>query len=144
MVPPARTRTEGPVTFNYSIQPHAVFRASDAAKFGAERRQPLIVAPSDSSSQPQAPLMQLSSPELLVSAIKPIAGGHNWLAYLYNPTETEQKAVVRWNNRLAVSIRSSDAAGYLGGPLKNIDLAGFDSGYFVISKANDSPDADRD
>ena len=134
---------EGPVTFSYSIQAHAIFHASDAAKFGAERRQPLIVAPSDASSQPQAPLMELSSPELLVSAIKPIAGGHSWLAYLYNPTETEQKAVVQWNNRLAVSIRSSDAAGHLGDPVKNIDLAGFDSGYFVISKANDSSDADR-
>jgi alpha-mannosidase len=35
---------EGPVTFTYSLLPHAEFRASDAAQFGIERRQPFIVA----------------------------------------------------------------------------------------------------
>ena len=133
---------EGTVTFSYSIRPHAAFGASDAAKFGAERRQPLVVAPASSSS-PLASLMKLSSSEVLVSSIKPIAGGHNWLAHFYNPTESARKVNLQWGNEVPVNIRSSNAAADSGDPVKAIELAPFDSAYFVISQSENAPHAVR-
>ncbi len=38
-----RAWQEGPVTFRFSVQPHGVFDAAAAARFGAEAREPLIV-----------------------------------------------------------------------------------------------------
>jgi len=134
---------EGPVTFSYSILPHAAFRVSDAAKFGAERRQPLIVAPAGPSPQPLASALQISSPDVLVSSLQPIAGEHSWLAYFYNPTDSAQKVTLQGNDGLPVTIRSSDASGYLGDQLQNIDLAAFQSAYFVISQAGGTADAGR-
>ena len=133
---------EGPVTFRYSIRPHAAFRASDAAKFGAERRQPLVVIPK-SSSLPLASLMKLSSSDVLVSSIKPIAGGHSWLAHFYNPTGSTQKVNLQWKNGASINIRPSDAAADPGDPVQAVELAPFDSAYFVISPREDAAHADR-
>jgi hypothetical protein len=132
---------EGSVTFSYSVLPHAAFRASDAAKFGAERRQPLIVAPASPWPQPLSAVLQLSSPEMLVPSIKPVDGGRSWLVYFYNPTESAQKVTLHGNDGLPVSIRSSDASGHLGDRLQSIDLAAFESAYFVISPARGAPHA---
>ncbi len=132
---------EGPVTFSYSILPHAAFRDSDAAKFGAERRESLIVAPVGTSPQPLAAIFQLTSPDVLVSSITPIAGGHSRLVYFYNPTESAQKVTLHGNDGLPLSIRSSDASGSLGDRLQSIDLAAYSSAYFVISPAGGALDA---
>ncbi|MGC1649202.1 MAG: glycoside hydrolase family 38 C-terminal domain-containing protein [Candidatus Sulfotelmatobacter sp.] len=132
---------EGSVTFSYSVLPHAAFRASDAAKFGAERRQPLIVAPASPWPQQLSAVLQLSSPDVLVPSIQPVDGGRSWLVYFYNPTESAQKATLHGNDGLPVSIRSSDASGHLGDRLQSIDLAAFESAYFVISPARGAPHA---
>jgi len=127
---------EGPVTFNYSILPHAAFRAIDAVKFGMERRQPLIVA-AGQSKVPRSPLLQLSSPDVLVSSIEPIAGGQSSLVYLYNPSEHAQKVGLQWNTRTAPSIRSSDAAGHAGNRAPDFEVAPFGSGYLRVNQGLD-------
>ena len=124
---------EGPVTFAYSVRAHAAFDATEVAKFGAERRQPLIVGISKSPSPSHPPLMQLSSTKFLVSSIKPVAG-NSWLVHVYNPTATAQVAGLRWKNGESVSIRQSDAAGQLGARVGDFDVAAFDGAYFVISR----------
>jgi hypothetical protein len=101
---------EGPVTFAYCIRPHAAFNATEAAEFGTEIRQPLIVSVSDSSPQ-LSPLMELSSTNVLVSSIKPLAGTNNWLVHVYNPTATSQTTGLRWKNAGRVLIHRSSAAG---------------------------------
>ena len=68
---------EGPVTFSYSIRPHPAFDATEVAKFGVERRQPLIVSVSDSHSSPHPSLMELSSTKLLVSSIRPVTAANS-------------------------------------------------------------------
>jgi alpha-mannosidase len=125
---------EGLVTFAYSIRPHAAFDATEVAKFGAERRRPLIVSVANSSSPVHPPLMELSSTRILVSSIKPVAAGNSWLVHVYNPTATAQIAGLRWKNGERVSIRRSDAAGQVGGPVRDFELAAFDGAYFVISR----------
>jgi len=125
---------EGPVTFIYSIRPHAGFDATEAAKFGTERRQPLVVSVSASPWPLHLPLMELSSTKILVSSIKPVAATNSWLVHVYNPTAADQTAGFRWKNGERVSIRRSDAAGESGNSVRNFELAAFDGAYFLISQ----------
>lgn len=128
---------EGPVTFSYSIMPHAAFRASDAAKFGMERRQPLLVAPADPAAAPLASLLQLSPSEVVVSSIKPISGGQSWLLYLHNPTTNAQKVELRRKNSVAPRIWLSDAAGQTGDEVRDFDLPAFGSSYLRVERSVD-------
>jgi alpha-mannosidase len=133
---------EGPVTFSYAILPHAAFAVADAVKFGVERREPLIVALADSSTPPRAPIFRFSSPGVIVSSLQPLAGGHNWLAYLYNPTGKAQKVSFQSDDRTPLVIRSSDPEGRLGDELHDFDVAAFGSTYVAVS-SNDSSGADQ-
>ena len=128
---------EGPTTFDYSILPHAKFNAIDAAKFGLERRQPLIVAAADRRKGPTAPLMSLSSPDVLISSIEPLAGGRSWLVNLYNPTDQAQRFGLRWNSGVPVAIRSSNAAGEAGNLSYDLEVAAFGSAYFRVDQDSD-------
>ena len=125
---------EGPVRFAYSIQPHAAFDAAEAAKFGTEKRQPLIVSVSDSHQSLHLPLMEISSTKILVSSIKPAAVANSWLVHIYNPTAADQQATLRWKHGERVSIRRSGAAGEPDKPVKNFELPAFDGAYFLISQ----------
>jgi alpha-mannosidase len=125
---------EGPVTFAYSIRPHAAFDATEAAKFGSERRQPLIVSVSGSPGPLHLPLMELSSTKIIVLSIKPVAAANRWLVHVYNPTAADQMAGLRWKDGERVSIRRSDAAGESGNSVRNFELAAFDGAYFLISQ----------
>ena len=125
---------EGPVTFAYSIRPHAAFDATEAAKFGTERRQPLIVGVSGAPRPRDLPLMKLSSTNIVVSSIRPVAATNSWLVHVYNPTATDQVAGVQWKNGERVSIRRSDASGASGNYVRNLALPAFDGAYFLISQ----------
>jgi hypothetical protein len=134
--PSAKADQEGPVTVSYSLLPHATFTAIDAVKFGAERRQPLIVAVADPSTPQQPPLMRLFSPEVLVSSLKPIAAGHSWLVYLHNPTGKTQKVNFLWKDGVPVSIRSSDADGTAGDETRDFEVAAFGSTYRRVDQTS--------
>ena len=125
---------EGPVTFAYSIRPHAAFDATEAAKFGTERRQPLVVSVSGSPASLHLPLMELSSTKILVLSIQPVAAANSWLVHVYNPTAAGQVAGFRWKKGERVLVRRSDAAGESGNPVRNFELAAFDGTYFLISQ----------
>ncbi len=127
---------DGPVTFNYSILPHAAFSVSNAVKFGVERREPLIVALADSSHVPgQVPLVLVSTPDVIVSSLKPIAG-QSWLAYVYNPTKTKQRVRFQSGNGIDFTLRSSDADGRLGNKLNDFAVPAFGSAYVVVTRNN--------
>jgi hypothetical protein len=114
--------------------PHAVFSAIDAVKFGTERRQPLIVAAAELSSQPRPSLTRLASSSVIVTSIKPIEAGHKWLVYLYNPTEKSQTGEFQSNDGTPMTVRTIGALGQNGPPAHDFEVAGFGSAYFSISK----------
>jgi alpha-mannosidase len=130
---------EGPVTFRYSVLPHAAFASVDAAKFGAEQRQPLMVAAADPSTQPHRSLMRLSSPDVLVSSLKPMAGGRSWMVYLYNPTGKAQKVSLQGNDGVAVASRSSDADGGAADEAVEFEVAAFGSTYRRVDEPVPQP-----
>ncbi|MGO9086629.1 MAG: glycoside hydrolase family 38 C-terminal domain-containing protein [Candidatus Sulfotelmatobacter sp.] len=125
---------EGPVTFSYSLLPHAAFTVTDAVKFGVERRQPLIVAVADPSTKPRSPVLLLSSPDVIVSSLKPMASG-SWLIYLYNPTGKTQRISFHWADGDPVPSRPSDAGGQAGDQTRDFEVAAFDSAYRRIDQA---------
>jgi alpha-mannosidase len=126
---------EGPVTFSYSIRPHADFNGSDAMKFGMERRQPLIVAAANESRAPRDPLMRFS-PDALVSSIQPIAGGKSWLVYLHNPTNKAQRVGLQWSTPTPPAVRYSNAAGEVGSSAQNFELAPLGSAYLRVDQGD--------
>ncbi len=86
---------EGRATFRFSIVPHGPYEADAAVRRGREAREPLLVLPSRAASPPSRPsLFRVSPPAVLVSSLKPLAGGSAWLVGLYNPTDTAQHAVL--------------------------------------------------
>jgi alpha-mannosidase len=125
---------EGPVSFAYSVLPHAAFNVSDVGKFGVERRQPLIATVADTSIQPRAPLFRLSSPEMIVSSIRPVADGKSWLVYLYNPTGKSQSVSLQSGDGTPVSSRSSDVDGVAGGESGDFEVPAFGSVYRLVDR----------
>ena len=124
---------EGPVTFRYSIVPHAAFRPEEAARFGREQREPLIAASADPTRPPAASLFRIEPAEVLVSSVKPIAGGQAWLLYLYNPAASAQKVKLAWRDSARVQLHRSDAFGAALSPIAgDFTVAAFGSAYVRV------------
>jgi len=127
---------EGPATFRFSIMPHAGFRPADAARFGREAREPLVVVSGISGAQPAASLFRVKPEEILVSSLRPLPGGNAWLICLYNPTDTVQDASLNWNPSSAVTISSSDSSGHAGARISsNLKVAAWGSAYVRVQKS---------
>jgi alpha-mannosidase len=99
----------GEMLFRYSVRPHGVYSQPEAARFGIERRQPLIALPAGGGRRTQAPLYELDPAGIIVLSTKPIPGNGGWLLTLYNPTSQTRSATLRWKKNIPVSIHSSDA-----------------------------------
>lgn len=120
----------GPAAFRFSIQPHAGFRPETAVRFGRETREPLVVMPADPAAQPPASLFHLRPPEILVTSLKPLAGGKAWLVCLYNPTATARDAVLNWNQPPSVTMHLSDPSGHIGASIAgNLKIAAWGTAY---------------
>jgi len=108
---------EGSATFRYSLMPHAAFRPDAAARFGRERREPLIAMVADPASPPPTSLFRIEPAGVLVSSVKPIAGGGAWLLYLYNSSASAQKVKLAWRDSLPIELHRSDPSGAELAPL---------------------------
>jgi len=108
---------EGPVTFRYSILPHAGFEPAAAARAGAEAREPLLVAAAAGPRPPAEPLLVVSPAAVLVTALRPGADGRSWMVSLANPTASEQRAALRWRRGVRVAMSLSDGDERPGAPL---------------------------
>jgi alpha-mannosidase len=64
---------EGMALFRYSIRPHGEYRQEEAARFGIERRQPLVAARSGGIGTLVGSLYELESGGVLVLSTRPIA-----------------------------------------------------------------------
>ena len=100
---------EGEVLFRYAVRPHGVYNQLEAARFGIERRQPLVVLPASGDGKTEGPLYELESAGAIVLSTKPIPDNAGWFLTLYNPTNQARSAMLRWNKSVQVSVHSSDA-----------------------------------
>ena len=127
---------EGPVNFSYAIQPHAAFSSVAAARFGRERREPLVVVSAGAPRPPVKSLFHISPDIVMVSSVKPIAEGDGWLVYLYNPSDADQRITLQFDPAIRVTVRKSDAFGKVidsvPGP---IPIAAYGSLYLRVDRS---------
>jgi len=125
---------EGMVSFRYSVRPHGEYSQEEAARFGIERRQPLLALRAGGVGTPEGPLYELESGGVLVLSTKPIATGGGWLLYLYNPAPDAQRARLKWNNNTPVSINVSDSFGRAGEPIEgSFEIPAYGSVYVRVN-----------
>ena len=87
---------EGLVTFRYSVHPHQGFGAGEIKKFGLEKIQPLIVAPSaENQKRPAASLLEVEPSGVIVVSLKPGADKKCWIARLYNASGRPENVRLR-------------------------------------------------
>ena len=102
---------EGPTVFRYSIRPHKEFDSAQAAKFGVERSQPLIVVPVDAASSVPKPIFSVTPADVVVTAFKPSEDGTGKIVRLFNTSSKRQKARLIWAKPEPKAVFLSNLAG---------------------------------
>jgi alpha-mannosidase len=87
---------EGPTTFRYSIEPHSSFDSGQAAKFGTEQSQPLIVVPVDKKTSIRSSIMNVEPASIIVTAFKPSSDGKARIVRLFNTGGKPEKTTLTW------------------------------------------------
>jgi len=108
---------EGPVTFRYSIKPHGLFDAAEAARFSQERCQPLIAAEMPASAGTLKPLLEISPSSVIATSVKPSLDGKALMVRLYNAGGHPVKAEVRIPGLRGAIVFCSSPAEEAGGRL---------------------------
>jgi len=87
---------EGVVSFRYSIRPHRGWESAEIKRFGLEKSQPLIVAPSAANSKPPAAsLLEVEPSSVIVTSLKPGADKKCWIVRLYNASGRPENIKLR-------------------------------------------------
>ena len=97
-----RAYQDGIITFRYALQPHKGFDAVASTRLSTALAQPLIVAEATGDAL-TTPRLQLSSPQLVVLALKPGNDGKAWMVTLYNPTEQAASTTLTWNGQVGAA-----------------------------------------
>jgi len=103
---------DGPTAFRYSIRPHKAFRPDDAARFGVERSQPLVV--NAERGMPNAGYvgksrLRVSPAGVLVTALKPTEDGKGLIVRLFAASGKREKAAIKWGRPEPKAVWLSDA-----------------------------------
>ena len=100
---------EGPVTFRYAIAPHGKFAPDAAARFGQGMARSLLAMPA-SSAAPVKSLLQVSSPGVTVSELKPSDDGKAWIVRLWGASGRDERVRLTWKGRPLASANLSNAS----------------------------------
>lgn len=118
---------EGPTTFRYSIEPHAKFASGGAARFGAERSQPLVVMPVDTQAPIRGSVLSVTPKDVIVTAFKPSSDGKAWIVRLFNAGGQAAKVTLTWGTPSPGGVWLSNLAeqqvSQVSGP---IEMAGYE------------------
>jgi alpha-mannosidase len=113
---------EGPTTFRYSIEPHGRYDGGSAARFGAERSQPLVVVPVEAAAAVRQSVLSVEPGDVVVTAFKPSSDGKAWIVRLFNAGQQPQKAALAWARPAPATVWLSDLAeeeiSKIGGPIE--------------------------
>jgi alpha-mannosidase len=88
----------GETTFRYTLRPHAGgYVAGDAARLGMETSRPLVALASDAKSRLPAPLLSVSSPDVLVETVKVSDDGKAIVVRLFGVSGKRKMVALKWN-----------------------------------------------
>jgi len=105
---------EGPTLFRYALRPHAGgYSAIEAARFGIEQSQPLVVVPARTAEDGPAilllgPRLQVEPTEVIVATLKPSADRRALIVRLFNVGDRLAKARLAWGDPAPKNVRISD------------------------------------
>lgn len=102
-----RAEQEGPTTFRYMLRPHRGYDPAEAARFGAECSQPLLAtwASEDHGARPR---LQLSTPDVVVTALKPADQGKGWIVRLFGASGESRSVKLDWSDPKPSRVFTSD------------------------------------
>ena len=119
-----RAYQEGPVTFRFLLRPHGPSNSAEAARLAIGFSQPLLVTPSRSDTLPPgpAPLLQASSNEVLITALKPSDDGRALIVRLFGAAGRTVRTTLVWSRpppeKLWLSDTSEKPGRRLTGPVE--------------------------
>ncbi len=105
---------EGPTTFRYILRPQQSNDPAEATRFAAGFSQPLIVAAAQSNSSERKnisiPLLQLDSPDVIVSSLKPSDDHRAWIIRLFGASGKDRTVKLEWGARQPKRVTFSDTS----------------------------------
>jgi alpha-mannosidase len=90
-----RAYQEGPTTFRFVLRPHRKSNSAEASRFATGFSQPLLARPARAKAS-EAPQLQVSPADVLVTAWKPSQDGKAWILRLYGASGKDSSAKIRW------------------------------------------------
>jgi len=105
-----RAWQEGPVTFRFILRPHAAYDPAAATRLAIAASQPLIPARAHGEKPPATPRLALSTPDVIVFALKPSDDGRALIARLWNTGQTAASTTLTWSSPAPRRVTLSDTS----------------------------------
>lgn len=112
-----RAYQEGIITFRFILRPHRAADPAEATRFATGFSQPLLATVS-SGHDLGTPLLEVSSPNVLVSALKPSDDGKAWIIRLYGASGKTESVTLHWGKTVPKALFLSGTGEK---PLKKLD-----------------------
>ncbi len=93
-----RAEQSGPTEFRYVVRPHGAYDALAAERFGVEQSQPLVAVAAAAAAPSGRPLVELDSPDVVATSIRPSADGTAWMVRLFGASGRATKTALRWGD----------------------------------------------
>ena len=103
-----RAYQEGPAVFRYILRPHRKTNPAEATRFATGFSQPLIVRPADQARPIVPPRVQVSSPDVVVTALKPSDDGRAWIVRLFGASGKDASVGLEWSAPAPAEVSLSD------------------------------------
>jgi hypothetical protein len=87
---------DGVTTFRFAIRPHKAYDPIEAAHFGVESSEPLVVAAAVGDAPRATPLVSSSAPGVLITSVKPSEDGKAWIVRLFAASGKDEKVTLSW------------------------------------------------
>jgi len=118
-----RAEQGGVLTFRYSVRAHGPYDAAEAYRFGAGLAQPLLIT----RQRPAEPLLAISDPRVVASALKPSEDGKALVVRLWCVGDKPARVRLRWRPGVVKSVYWSNAGEEPMKPASDrISLAGWE------------------
>jgi hypothetical protein len=105
-----RAYQEGPVLFRYVLRPHRGYDPAAATRLAVACSQPLLPTRARGPKPSGAPRLKVSSPEVLVTGLKPSDDGRAWIVRLWNAGPREVQTRLTWSRPAPRSLWLSDTS----------------------------------
>lgn len=112
-----RAYQDGPVTFRFVLRPHGQFDPAEASRFSAGFSQPLLARAADDLPVRNAPRLQVTPNDVLVSCLKPSDDGKAWIIRLFGASGKDRAVSLTWNGVQPKGLSVSDTSEKAGRPV---------------------------